>query len=60
MTKVVIKNSQIQILEKKILSSELIFPELLVEVQKNYNNLPYHNYLHALCVSCYILELESF
>lgn len=60
MTKVVIKNSQIHILEQKILSSELIFPELLIEAQKNYNDLPYHNYLHALCVSCYILELESF
>jgi hypothetical protein len=59
MTKIAIKKSQIKILEQKILESELIFPELLQEAEKNYHDLPYHNYLHALCVSCYILELEQ-
>jgi hypothetical protein len=53
------KKRQEAILEKKILSSGLIIKEVLEEAKKLYPSNPFHNYLHALNVASYVLELPK-
>ncbi len=59
MEKFTIKNKQINILKKEILESNLIDEDIINEAEKLYNNNPYHNFLHALRVSSYVLLLDK-
>lgn len=52
------KTRQVKILEERILSSKLIDENLLQDIKKLYNAVPYHNYLHILQVSQYCLSLS--
>ncbi|MDD2565669.1 MAG: hypothetical protein PHZ26_02080 [Candidatus Gracilibacteria bacterium] len=53
------KERQMRILEEKILASGLIMKEILEEAKNLYNPNPFHNFLHALNVASYILELPG-
>ena len=54
-----IKTRQIDILKNNILSSWLINEDIINEAEKLYNNIPYHNFLHALRVTSYVLLLDK-
>ncbi|EKE29777.1 MAG: hypothetical protein ACD_2C00098G0006 [uncultured bacterium (gcode 4)] len=51
------KKRQEKILEQHILDSWLIIKEVIDEARKLYPSNPFHNFLHALNVSSYVLEL---
>jgi hypothetical protein len=52
------KNKQIEILKKEIEKTDIIPTEIINDAEKLYNNNPYHNFLHALVVTSYILRLN--
>jgi hypothetical protein len=54
-----IKSKQINILKKEILSSWLVTEEIINDAEKLYNNIPYHNFLHVLRVTSYVLLLDK-
>lgn len=53
------KKQQELILKKSILDSWLITEEIVNEAEKLYNNIAYHNFLHALRVTSYVLLLDK-
>ncbi|MDD2487436.1 MAG: hypothetical protein PHS92_03635 [Candidatus Gracilibacteria bacterium] len=53
------KKRQEKILEKKILDSGLVSKDVIEEARKQYLPNPFHNFLHALNVASYILELPG-
>ncbi|MDD3793444.1 MAG: hypothetical protein PHI37_01410 [Candidatus Gracilibacteria bacterium] len=55
----VIKNRQIGILKNIILSSGLIDEDILNDASKLYYDNPYHNFLHVLRVTSYVLLLNK-
>lgn len=57
--KFIFKTRQAEILKEEILSSWLISREILDDAEKLYKNNPYHNFLHALCVTRYTLLLDK-
>ncbi len=60
MTKFTPKSRQIKILEQQLLESELIIEDCLFEAKKLYlEDVWYHNYLHALWVANYALNLRQ-
>ena len=55
-----VKNRQINILEQRLLDSWLIIKEVLIKAKNLYKeDVAYHNYLHALCVANYALNLQK-
>ena len=55
----VTKNRQIEILKNKIISSWLIDEDILNDASKLYYDNPYHNFLHVLRVTSYVLLLNK-
>ncbi|MDR2411726.1 MAG: HD domain-containing protein [Candidatus Peribacteria bacterium] len=56
--KFTIKKRQIEMLKKEIEKTYLIPSEIINDAEKLYNNNPYHNFLHALVVTSYVLKLN--
>ena len=55
----VMKKRQIEILKRKIIVSWLLDEKIILDAEKLYNDNPYHNFLHALSVTNYVLELDK-
>lgn len=55
----VFKTRQLKILKKEIISSGLVTEDILNDAEKLYNKNPYHNFLHALNVTSYVLKLDK-
>lgn len=53
------KYRQIKILENEIFQSWLVPQEIFLEAEKLYDSNPYHNYLHALMVTQWVLKLSK-
>ncbi len=53
------KTRQIDILKKQLIDSWLVTIDIINDAQKLYNDIPYHNFLHALRVASYVLLLNK-
>jgi HD superfamily phosphodiesterase len=58
-TKFKTKKRQIEILKKEVEKTNIIPTEIINDAEKLYNNNPYHNFLHALVVTSYVLRLNA-
>ena len=53
------KTKQIELLKNRLINSNLLPKEIIDSAEVLYNPNPYHNFLHALCVTNYVLNLDK-